>query len=154
MTFKVIGQLTNVRPPKDESPLLVTTPSKGIIKITAAAAAIMGVSLGDHVTIINAETDNGVGFFLRQIPTVAEGESQNGSKLSASTSGVAGGTLQFSSENAWRQLGGNKENRKVYSVSATPVEDEGVKYFPISYERDEAKQVRESKGEGEASTEE
>jgi hypothetical protein len=90
MTFKVIGQLTNIRSPKDESPLLISTPSKGIIKLTASAAKAMSVAVGDHVTIIEAETDNGKGFFVTQVPNAAQGEDQNGSKLSPSTSGVKG----------------------------------------------------------------
>lgn len=156
MSFKVLQRLTNVRSPKDETPMLITTPSKGIIKINSSAALRLGVAVEDYVTIVAAETEKGKGFYLTKgvAPVEANEEKgieaveQIGSKLSPSTAGVMGGTLQFSSENAWRELNGNNENRNYFNIAETPVTDDGQDYFELTFDRTEPKQVRE-KGEDE-----
>lgn len=143
MTFKILGRLTNVKAPKDENPILTTTPSKGIVKINAPAAKLMGYGVGQYVTIIVAETEKGKGMYVTQGAEGTENTNQIGSKLSPSTSGTAGGTLQFSSENAWKELGGNTSKRLIFNIGSTPVENDGQKYWELSFDREEDKQVRE-----------
>lgn len=155
MSFKVLQRLTNVRSPKDESPMLITTPSKGIIKINSSAALRIGVAVEDYMTIVAAETDKGKGFYLTKgvAPVEAneaagvEAVDQIGSKLSPSTAGVQGGTLQFSSENAWRELNGNNEKRHYYNIAETPITEDGQEYFELTFDRSEDKQVREKSEE-------
>lgn len=141
--FKVTEQLTNVRPSKTEEPELTTTPTSGNIKVNAPGATKLGVSNGDHLAVVKANDGNGEAFYAVKGHAATETESQLGSVLSSPT-GKMGGSLQMSSENAYRELGGNKENRKVYSIGEG-VEDGGKTYFRLNFVREEAKAPRTEK---------
>lgn len=150
--FKVTSQLTNVRPSKTENPELATATSDGMVKINAPGAKLMGLTVKDYVTVVEAEKENGeAGLFLVKgnASNPAEKVAQVGSILSSS-SGTQGGTLQFGSGNAWKSLGGNKEHRRVFDISSTPIESEGKNYFEINFVRTEEKLARAKKGEGKA----
>lgn len=142
--FKIKSQLTNVRPTKNESPELTTTPTPGNLKINAPAAKLLNVGVGEYLTIITAETENGLGSFLTKGNKGNDDVKQVGSILS-STSENGGGNLQFGSTNAWNELNGNKNVKKVYSISSTPIEFDGVNYFEITFNRDEEKAERKTK---------
>lgn len=146
--FKVTKQLTNVRPDKSTSPEVSTTPTSGNVKINANAASKIGVGIGDYVAIVEAEDENGKGLYLTKghAGNKEDGKAQYGSIL-ASSSGKEGTALQFSSENAFRSLGGTKEgDKKVYSVG-DGFEHEGSIYYKLDFVRDEARQERKKKVE-------
>lgn len=145
--FKVTAQLTNVRPSKSSEPEVSTTPTKGTIKLNAPAASKIGVTVGDYAAIVEAEDANGKGLYIVKGHEGNKEEkiSQVGAAL-ASTSGNAGGSLHFSSENAFRTLGGTKEGvKKVYSVGEAVTPGDGNTYFKLDYVRDEARQERKEK---------
>lgn len=148
--FKPLSQLTNVRPSKSESPELLTSPSSGQIKINAPAAKLLGVSVEDYLTIIDAETDNGKQYFVAKGHAANDGSNgqpkvaQVGGILS-SPSGVAGGTLSWGSQNAWNTLGGNKTTKKIFSIAEEPFNYEGTDYYLLTLVREEAKPIRKSK---------
>lgn len=149
--FKIKGQLTNVRPSKTESPELSTSPSKGMINLNGPAAKLIGVTIKDYVTIIDAQDDdNQDKLYLTTGSAGNDGangqpkKEQVGAILSSPT-GRSGGGLHFGSENAWRNLAGNLTSKKVYAINATPVEHEGKKYYELAYVRDEAKMNRKPK---------
>lgn len=150
--FKVVSQLTNVRPTKNEPPKLITSPSEGMIKINAPAAMAMAIGVKDFAAIVVAEKENGEqGIFIRKgakADSVAK-TPQVGSVLS-SHSGTGGGTLQFGSTNAWEQLGGNKDKLRHFDVNITPIESDGVKYYELTFNNETDKTVRAAKGEGKA----
>jgi len=144
--FKVLGTLTNVRPSKTETPELNTAPSNGIIKLNAPACKLLGVTNGDLVTIVPAEDENGKSLYITKGKAGSETESQVGAKLSsAAGKDKTGGSLQFGSENAWRELSGNNNEKMVYTINETPVVYEGANYFQITFNRAEAKMARVKK---------
>jgi len=137
MSFKVLGTLTNVRSPKTENPELNTTPTKGNIKLNSPATAKLRLSKGDYVALAPVDTgkDKPELFLFKGI----EGDkAKNISQIGAVLAGKSGGSLQFSSENAYRELGGNKNNKKVFSIGEAQ-EHEGVSYFKLTFEREETK---------------
>lgn len=141
--FKVKSQLTNIRPSKSESPELSTTPTKGNIKLNAPGATKMGLTNGDYVSIVKAEDENGESLYAVKGNAGDDKNPQFGSILS-STSGKTGGSLQMSSENAFRELGGNSTTRKVYSIGEA-IESEGKSYYKLNFVREETKAERKAK---------
>lgn len=146
MNFKVTKQLTNTRPEKSTSPEVSTTPTKGNLKLNTAGAEKLGLSMGDYAMIVEAEDENGKGFYIVK---GHKGDKENGiaqaGAVLASTSGKEGSSLQFSSENAYRSLGGSESGEKqVYSIGEAVV-SEGVSYFKLDFARAEARQVRKPK---------
>ena len=104
--FKITAQLTNARPTKDETPMVSTTPTTGNMKLSESAASVIGVSTGDYLAVVTAETEEGDAFFVFAGQAGGEGEANVGSKL-GNSNGKVGGSLEFSSANTWKQLGGN-----------------------------------------------
>lgn len=145
--FKVTAQLTNVRPSKSSDAEVSTTPTKGNVKLNAPAAAKIGVLIGDHVAIVEAEDENGKGLYIVKGNA---GDKENkiaqvGAVL-ASTSGKEGSSLQFSSENAFRSLGGNTtEDKKVFSVAEGFNAPDGKTYYKLDFVRSEAKVARKAR---------
>lgn len=144
MKFKVVSQLSNTRPAKSDSPELSTTPTAGNIKINAPAAEKMRVGAGDYLTIVKAETEEGLSLFVTKGNPSSKNEA-TGEEVKQSGSILSGtGSLLFSSENAFRELGGNDATKKVYTIGDA-VEDEGKQYFPLTFARDEEKIARHAK---------
>lgn len=138
-----LTQLTNVRPSKSENPEVSTTPTNGNVKLNAPAAAKLGVGVGDFIVIGTAA--EGIFIYKGSEGNKEQGTPNVGAKL-ASTNGKNGGSLQFSSENAFRALEGNKDVKKVYSIEDA-IEEEGVSYFKLNYVRDDAKMAKKAQGE-------
>lgn len=142
-------QLTNVRPSKTESPEVSTTPTNGNIKLNAPAATKLGVNVGDYAVIA---TDNGKVYIAKGSEGNKENNTPNvGAKL-ASTNGKNGGSLQFSSENAFREMGGNKDNKRVFAMGdpvdengGTPSEGyTGTLYYELTFTHNEEKVVKKA----------
>lgn len=142
--FKVIGTVSNVRPSKSENAELSTTPTNGNIKINAPGAEAMGVTVGDYVVIVKGQDENGVALYAAKGNAGSEkGETPVVRQVGSILSGK--GSLLFSSENAFRELDGNKEDKKVYSIGeAMTAEFEGVErsFYKLDLVRTEAKAVR------------
>lgn len=150
--MKFLAPLTNVRPSKTDVPELSTAPSSGMLKINTPAANLLGVTSKDYVTIVPAQDEEGNNkFYLAK--GHASSTDANGKKIPqvgailSSASGTGAGALQFGSENAWQTLGGNSEEKKFYTISETPYEQDGVQYFELTFNRSEAKMARKAKGE-------
>ncbi|RTK92539.1 MAG: hypothetical protein EKK61_03835 [Rickettsiales bacterium] len=141
--FQVVEQLSNVRPPKSENPELTTTPNKGNMRLNSVAAAKIGVTNDSYVAILKARDENGEGLFIFKGNEGSEDKPQIGSRLASST-GHNGGSLLFSSENSYRNLGGNSQVNKVYEIGDS-IEHDGVTYFRLNFVREEAKLARKSK---------
>ena len=139
--FKVIGSLSNVRPAKSEIAELSTTPTKGNIKLNAPAAEKMKVTIGDYVAIVKAEDENGVSLYV--VKGNASDESKGVKQVGSILSGKSGGSLLLSSENAFRELGGNGNDKQVYNLEDA-VEADGASYFKLSFARTEAKMERKT----------
>lgn len=137
MSFKVLGTLTNVRSPKTENPELSTTPTKGNIKLNNPASNKIKVNKGDYIAIAPVDT-GGEAPELYIFKGNASDKEKNINQIGAILAGKSGGALQFSSENAFRQLGGNKDNKKVYSIGEGQ-EHDGVTYYKLDFLRDETK---------------
>lgn len=153
--FKVKSQLTNVRPSKSEVPELTTSPSDGQLKINAPAAKLLGVTIKDYLTVVDAEDESGAAYFLSVGQKGNDGkdgspkQNQIGGILS-STTGAAGGSLAFGSQNAWNALKGNEDIKKIYTISETPVEFEGKQYYKLTFSNDEPKTIRKPRAEKQA----
>ena len=157
--FQVTRQLTNVRP-KDDQSTLVCGPTTGVMKISPAAAALIGVSEEDYLAVTYAKVlVDGV---EQEKPFLFKGQAKNeetktaqvGSKLSYTNN--PGGPLQFSSGNAWNELGGDTENNTKFKVHGAepedfaPIESDGVIYYMVEYVGKEPKTEKKPKGENEA----
>lgn len=147
--FKVIGSVSNVRPSKSENPELSTTPTNGNIKLNAPGAAKMGITIGDHVAIVKGEDENGIALYaVKGNAGSAKGESPVVRQVGSVLSGKSGGSLLFSSENAFRELQGNKNEKKVYEIGdAEQAEFEGATrtFFKLNLVRTEPKAERAAK---------
>lgn len=146
-TFKVLAPITNVRPSKSESPELNTAPNKGMIKVNTKTVSLMGLKSGEFLVIVPAQDENGnKDFYITTGNAKTATTGQVGAILS-SNSESGGGSLSCGSENAWRELGGNKNTKEIYSVSETPVDSDGKSYYKLTHVRSENKVVRVPKGE-------
>jgi hypothetical protein len=131
--FEIKRVLTNVRP-KNEEAVLTVAPTKGILKVSETAATRLGLGGGDYVSVLEAQTEEGLSAFVFKGNAKDEenGINQVGSKCDFSNNGV-GGTLQFSSGNAWKTLNGDGDNNVKYAVSETPVVQDGISYFKLTF---------------------
>lgn len=131
--------LTNVRPSKEQGTHLITNTTKGSLKLTPKAGKILEVQDGGHCGVVKA----GDQVF------VFKGNDDLGGKLASSKKGGAG-DLHFSSAMSWQELDGNSETKRYYAVGETPLSEEdvagspfeGMKLFPLTFEKEEAKQAR------------
>lgn len=129
MEFQIERELTNARPPKDNKLEVVTTPTAGNMRLSDAAAVLLGVVKGDFLGIVVATVEGGdKGIFIHK--GAASKDGNKGSKL-ASPSDKIGGSLLFSSSYAYQTLKGNANEARHYTVDETPVENNGVKYFRL-----------------------
>jgi hypothetical protein len=147
MGFVIEKQLTNARPPKVNVAQLITTPTNGNMRLTEKSCELLGVKAGDYLGVVQGSIDGRTAVFIHK-GWADEKEGNVGSKL-ASPNKKTGGSLLFSSAYAYQQLGGNDEVNKVYAVSETPMEDNGVKFYELTFEKDVPKQERTSDEEEE-----
>jgi hypothetical protein len=147
MNFKVIATVSNVRPSKSENAELSTTPTSGNIKLNAPGAEKMGLAAGDYVSIVKGQDENGIALYAVKGNAGSEkGETPVVRQVGSILSGK--GSLLFSSENAFRELEGNKDEKKVYEIGeAVTSEFEGTErqFFKLNFVRSEAKAARTSK---------
>lgn len=137
-----LQSLTNVRPTNDLGCQLVATPTKGNFRLTPEASSKIGVVSGDYLKVVkDIEDPENVVVYLTK-GSYSEDEGAEGSKL-ASTNGQGGGTLQFSAAAAYQDLDGN-DNESVHYNVGEAVEFEGDTYFPLEFDRKEAKTIRRS----------
>lgn len=141
--FKVVSQLTNVRSPKSSEPIVETSSTPGTIKLSSPACEKIGVTNKDYVAVvkgkISADSEEQI-FLVKGSKTE---EKQFGSKL-ASSGDKSGGSLGFSSENAYKALEGNENSKKQYVVGEG-VEADGEIYFPLEFKQEVEKTVRKKK---------
>lgn len=115
--FKVIGSVSNVRPAKSDNPELSTTPTSGNIKLNSAGAEKMKATAGDYVAIVKAEDESGQALYAVKGNKGSEKGAENTVKQVGSIlSGKSGGSLLFSSENAFKELEGNEEEKVIYAI--------------------------------------
>lgn len=141
--FKV---LTNVRPSKTETPELSTTPTAGTMKLNSPAASHIKGNVGDYVTVIEDENPNSEfhGQWLMKCAVAVGDEAQVGSKL-ASTNKQNGGSLQFSSSNAYQALKGNDNTRVVYTIGDAVEHAEAGTIYKLTFSREETKTEKKKK---------
>ncbi len=144
--FKIIGAVSNVRPSKSEVAELSTTPTSGNIKLNAPASEKMGVTIKDFVAIVKGEDENGVALYAVKGNAGSEkGATPVVRQCGSVLSGKSGGSLLFSSENAFRELEGNDKEKKIYEIGE-PVEAEfegaNRKFFKLNLVRTEPKAER------------
>ena len=149
MAFKVLGSLTNVRSVKTEEALIETTPTKGNIKLNANAASKMGVTKGDYLAIVPAadvdEKGNPIAGTEQIFLTRGTAGSEDGKVKQAGSilSGKAGGSLLCSSENAWKEMGGNSLNKCSFNVGDGQTFDgDSNTYYKLTFVGEIAKSVR------------
>lgn len=141
MKFELVKQLTNARAPKSDAAEIVTTPTAGNMRMTEKAAERLDVKDEDYVAVVEAKVDGQTAFFICK--GWADEERGNfGSKL-ASANGKVGGSLIFSSSNAYQNLGGNAQTTRHYKLSDQPIENEGIVYYQMIFDREMEKVERE-----------
>lgn len=154
--FELMQPLTNQRP-KDTRPVLVLSPTEGVVKISSAVADAMSVTANDYVTVRPANVKDAEGnvvqrFFLVKGNAQDGSTKQLGAKL-AYTNGSSG-ALQFSSKNLYLSLGGSEEFNTKFKVHIglegqnEPVENGGKLYFMLEYEGKTAKVEKSAAAEG------
>lgn len=167
LMFNIVRRVTNTRPEQDATPFVSTAPTKGIIKVSSSAAAILKVEDGSYLDIVEATftakedgTLNGEAYsagdevsalFVGKGSAKTETESQIGSVL-ASTNGSKGATrLQCSSANAYQMLKGNAETKSYYTVREDLMQDTDdngdeldTVYFPLDFTKTVAKQEKDA----------
>lgn len=143
--FKVVSQLTNVRSPKSTEALIETSSTPGTIKLTSPACEKIGVTNKDYVAIVKGKISEDSEEQIFIVKGNKTEDKQFGSKL-ASAANKAGGSLGFSSENAYKALEGSKDAKKQYIVGEG-VEADGQIYFPLEFKQEVEKTVRKPKAE-------
>lgn len=142
MGFIIEKQLTNTRPPKTNVAEIVTTPTKGNMRISEMAADRLGLKPGDYVGLVTGRLEEGGAVKTFAFKGWADEENGNqGSKL-ASPNGKAGGSLLFSSANTYQSLGGNSEMNRHWSIAEEGIVHEEVTYFEVTFEKETAKAER------------
>jgi hypothetical protein len=144
--FQVIGSKTNVRSPKSTVAEVETTPTPGNIKLNSLACSAIGVTLGDYLAVVEAnDGEANANYLVKGSAGSEDGKTpQIGAKLN-STSGRAGGSLQFSSENAYKELGGNKVTKKSYTLGEGFLAPDGKTYFKLIFSHEGEKMSRKAK---------
>lgn len=137
-----LQSLMNVRPVVDLGSQLIASPTSGNFKLTPDAGAKIGVVSGDYLKIVKDVADPENVVFYATVGSYSEENGADGSKL-ASISKGGGGSLQFSGAAAWQDLGGSTDHNIHFNVEDA-VEFEGVKYFPLSFDKKVEKQQRKS----------
>lgn len=142
--FKVLATVSNVRPSKSEEPELCTTPTGGNMRINGPGAIKLGVAKGDFLAIVKGEDENGVALFAVKGNAPSEkGVQPVVRQVGSILAGKSG--LGFSSENAYRELEGSKEESKIYLIGdAVESEYDGEvrKFFRLTFKASEPRTPR------------
>ena len=125
--------LTNSRPTSDLGANLVVGCTYGQIKVTPDMAKLVGAVDGDNIAIGQDAEENT--FIFKG----SEESGARGNKLAKS-----GSYLTMSSANSWDILGGDTNVNKYFKVEGEPVEEEGVVYVQITFDKEEEKTERKS----------
>jgi hypothetical protein len=104
--------LTNTRPAKQLGTQIIAAPTSGHIKVTPDAASKLNVSDNSYVFVVRDTISDTI--------WVRKGEEGVGGKL-ASSNKSGGGTLTFSSGNAWNDLKGDVNANVHYDMAEEPV---------------------------------
>lgn len=124
---------SNKRPVTEQGCFLTVSQTSGKIRITSVVAEMMGVIAGDYVAV-GKDMESGKLFVYAG---VKDDKVQVGNKLNE-----AGQTFEFGSQNSWDELGGTTDHSIRYTVSETPIEDEGTKYFELVDKKDLPRSTR------------
>lgn len=116
-TLRIGKPLTNVRAEKTSTPQVIVRCTEGQISLTSSAAEALGFEEGDYLFIFRPEVDGPV-YFTKGNP---DNDEYKGGKLR----GKAGKPLTMSSNNAWLNMGGSKEQHTVYSIAGVTPNVEG-----------------------------
>jgi len=121
MNFAIKRVLSNVRPAGTTEAQLITTPTKGTIKLNAPASEKMGVYAGDFLQIV--EGPDGHYYVAKR--------KEDGNKTASN-----GSSLSFSSDSSWLALGGNDKERVIFAIDTeNPQETEDlpeVKFYKLT----------------------
>lgn len=145
-----LQSLMNVRPVVDLGSQLIASPTSGNFKLTPDASAKIGVISEDYIKIVKDVADPENVVFYATVGSYSEENGADGSKLASIAKG-GGGSLQFSGAAAWQDLGGSTDHNTHFNVEDA-VEFEGVKYFPLSFDKKVEKQQRKSSTANTANT--
>lgn len=131
---------SNKRPVSaEQGSILTVSQTKGKIRITNAVAKILGVVKGDYIAVAgDQETEKSYIYVGSKTDDI-----QIGNRLAE-----AGQSLEFGATNAWDELGGSLTNSLKYTVSETPVEEDGAKYWELTDKVVMPAQNRTKKGDG------
>jgi hypothetical protein len=146
--FKVVGQLTNVRSPKSTEPIVETSSTPGTIKLNAPACEVIGVNNKDYVAVVKGKMNEDAEEAIYIVKGHKTDDGQFGSKL-ASAGDKAGGSLGFSSENAYKALDGSKDSKKQYTIG-DGIKHDGSTYFELVFKQEVEKTVRKPKATAKA----
>lgn len=139
--FKVQSQLTNVRPTKTTDAEVETTPTSGNIKLNTIACGKLKATAGDYAVVVEASNgDEDAKLYIAKGHAGDKTNAQIGAKIN-STTGKQGGSMIFSSENAYRTLKGTSSEKRVFKLGEG-IESNGTTYFELIFDRTEAKMER------------
>ena len=143
--MKILSKVTGKRTGGETTPYLVATPTKGGIKLNDPAIDALKVRLGDRISILKAEDEDGNAVLVM-------GVTQEGSKL-----GDSGAGLQFSDAAGWGNLGGYPEVNRYFTIdleNAEEADEETIKaglaskgdvFYYIAFDHEDDKIVRTRK---------
>lgn len=132
-----LQSLMNVRPVADLGTQLIATPTSGSFRLTPDAIAKLGLGEGDYIKIVRDNANPDAPIFYMTAGSYSEENGADGSKISSNKG------YSFSSANAWVELDGNVDFNTHFNVGDA-VEFEGMKLFPLSFDKKVPKQVRKS----------
>lgn len=115
---------SNKRPAATEQGTVVTvSPTTGKLRMTPKVATLLEITEGEYVGVAGDE-ESGAKYIHKGMK---DEKTQVGNKLSA-----AGNSFEFGSKNVWDELGGSVTKSTQFTVSETPVEFDGVKYYELT----------------------
>lgn len=152
MILRQISKLAG-KVPTEEGKVLTTTSNPGGFRLSPKAAAALGVTKGDHVEIGGFETENGIVYCIYK----ASNTSTLASKLAYASAKSNTGSLMFSLQMAYKELGGNSdtlvsyelgEGQKSTDENGTVIEDSPL-MFVLTKLKETPKQERKKKADKE-----
>lgn len=121
--FELQQPLTNQRP-KDERAILTLSPTEGVIKISNSVANALGLKADDYVTVIPAKVKDEQGnvvtrnFLTKGVAPITKEDAEDGKEVKQVGAKLAfsNGSIQFSSKNVYKTLGGDTEFNTVFTA--------------------------------------
>jgi hypothetical protein len=159
LVFK--SNLTSERKSKVNYSELSTTSTEGGFKLNSSATRKLGLSVGDHVGILEMEnevTKEDGSIEMQPVYVIFKGDADKGgvSKL-VSPNGKASNNLSFSASAAWQTLNGSNEKIQSYEIGEVVETGHSVypEVYPLTFVETRDKIVRERKNaDGSVTTEE